>query len=195
MQPEHYFTKKPTSKVKERLINTVLRGQEFKFLTGSSMFSPAKVDLGTRVLIDHARVNPGDALLDLGCGYGPVGIAFAHIADVTMTDVNERAVKFARRNADLNNVPVKVFSGNMYEKIKGKFDVILLNPPQTAGKKICNEMIEQAPNYLKKDGTLQLVARHQKGGKQFELKMQQVFGNVETIGKKSGYRVYLSRVQ
>jgi len=192
---EHYFTKKPTSKIREQVIKAILRGDEYTFYTASSMFSPSKIDLGTRVLIEHAQVEPGSSVLDLGCGYGPVGIVFAKIAKVTMTDVNERATKYARKNVQTNDVNAEIISGDMYDAVKSKFDVILLNPPQTAGKKICNAMIEQAPQHLKKNGSLQLVARHQKGGKQFELKMKEVFGNVETIGKKSGYRVYLSRVQ
>jgi 16S rRNA G1207 methylase RsmC len=193
---EHYFTKKPTSELREQVITVLLKGEEYTFYTGSSMFSPSKVDLGTRVLIAHAKVEPERSLLDLGCGYGPVGIVFAKIAKVTMTDVNERAVKYARKNAKVNNVKIEVLSGDMYDAVEGKkFDVILLNPPQAAGKKVCNVMIEQAPKYLKKGGNLQIVARHQKGGKQFELKMQEVFGNVEILGRKSGYRVYMSRAQ
>jgi 16S rRNA G1207 methylase RsmC len=61
-----------------------------------------------------------------------------------------------------------------------------------AGRKICYKIIEEAKKHLKKNGTLQLVARHQKGGKMLEKKMQEAFGNVEAIAKKSGFRVYLS---
>ena len=73
------------------------------------------------------------------------------------------------------------------------FDTILLNPPQKAGKDVCFRMIEEAPNHLKEDGTLQIVATHNKGGKTLAKKMEEVFGNVDSIVKKGGVRVYLSR--
>jgi 16S rRNA G1207 methylase RsmC len=91
----------------------------------------------------------------------------------------------------LKNVEVR--NGNMYDAINEKFDVILLNPPQTAGKDVCFEMIEKAKHYLVKNGSLQIVARHNKGGKTLMQKMKEVFNNVETLAKKSGYRVYISR--
>jgi len=196
MTHEHYYTTQPSSKLKPQTFTTTLRDQKLTFTTGSGVFSPKKIDLGTRILIEHARVQPGQRLLDLGCGYGPVGIAFANTADVTMIDINERATQLAKQNAKKNNVDVAVKTGNMYEPVQEeRFDVILLNPPQTAGRKLCNEMIAQAKHHLETGGTLQVVARHQKGGKQFEKHMQEIFGNVETIKKQSGYRIYLSTLQ
>jgi len=88
---------------------------------------------------------------------------------------------------------VEVIVSDKFKKIEGKFDTILVNPPQTAGKQLCFEMIEKSKEFLKKTGTLQLVARHNKGGKTLSLKMQEVFGNVKDIAKKSGYRVYLTQ--
>jgi 16S rRNA (guanine1207-N2)-methyltransferase len=73
------------------------------------------------------------------------------------------------------------------------FDTILLNPPQTAGKKLCFELIEESKAHLKKDGLLQLVARHNKGGKDLSKKMLEVFGNVEPTAKEAGFRVYVSK--
>ena len=75
---------------------------------------------------------------------------------------------------------------------KNDFDVILSNPPQTAGKELCFKLIEESKNYLKYNGSLQLVARHKKGGNTLSKKMEEVFGNVKVIAKKSGYFVYLS---
>jgi len=81
------------------------------------------------------------------------------------------------------------------KKTKDKFDIILSNPPQSAGKKLCFEIIEKAPLFLKLRGSLQLVARHKKGGKDLSKKMQEIFGNVETLGRKSGYHIYYSEKQ
>ena len=81
----------------------------------------------------------------------------------------------------------------MFENIKEEFNTILVNLPQNAGKDICFAMIEQSNNHLKKDGTFQAVSRHQKGGKEYEKKMKEIFGNCEALAKGGGYRVYISR--
>lgn len=181
---------------KER-ISAKLRGREFIFDTGSGTFSKTKVDNGTTLLVNEAQMLPGQKILDLGCGYGVLGIAIKKTCSqcvVTLTDINERAVKLAQENAKLNLVDVEVLSGDRYDSVKGRvFDVIFLNPPQTAGRELCNSMIEQAFDHLETDGFFWLVARHQIGGKMFEKKMEDVFGNVETIARESGFRVYRSK--
>ena len=80
-----------------------------------------------------------------------------------------------------------------FENIKDKFDTILLNPPQTAGKQLCQKLIEDSKQHLNPKGCLQLVARHNKGGKELSKKMFEVFGNMKEIAKGSGYRTYLSQ--
>ena len=92
-------------------------------------------------------------------------------------------------------VDAKVVQSDAFENIDENFDVILLNPPQTAGKKLCFKMIEEAKEHLKKGGSLQLVARHQKGGKTLQKKMEEVFGNSEVLSRQSGFRVYMSYLQ
>lgn len=194
---EHYYSEKPTSELKIRQIKAILRGKEFLFYTGSGVFSPEKVDIGTTLLINDSRIEPKAKILDLGCGYGPVGVTIKKIfpeTKVFMTEINQRAVMLAKRNAKLNSTYVSIAQGNLYEGVKEeKFDIILVNPPMAAGKQLCFEMIEQAKEHLTEGGTLQLVARHQKGGRELEKKMQEVFGNVEEISKKSGFRIYLSK--
>ena len=89
------------------------------------------------------------------------------------------------------NLEISILLGDGYETVKDKkFDVILLNPPQHAGKDLCFRLIEQAKDHLTGKGSLQIVARHQKGGKPLKRKMGEVFGNVEVIGRGSGYQVY-----
>ena len=95
-------------------------------------------------------------------------------SEVVLTDINSRAVKIARMNKKRNRVEnVSFVQGDMFEKVKGKFDTILFNPPQTAGKSICFQMIEKSKDFLKEGGTLQLVARHNKGGKSLSGKIIQ----------------------
>ncbi|MBW2992535.1 methyltransferase [Candidatus Woesearchaeota archaeon] len=190
----HYYDEKQKSKFSLRKFKARLRGNELEFYSGSGVFSKKKVDKGTMVLVENCIVK-GD-VLDMGCGIGVVGVAVKKdcpSCDVYMTDINKRAVKLARMNTELNKVKIKLFQGDLYEPLKGKrFNTILSNPPYTAGREVCYKIIEDAKKHLVDGGSLQLVARHQKGGKMLERKMEEIFGNVKELVKKSGYRVYLS---
>jgi 16S rRNA (guanine1207-N2)-methyltransferase len=190
---EHYYTEKPTSELRKSKIMARLRGKEFTFVTGSGVFSIKKVDNGTILLIENASIK--GRVLDLGCGYGVVGIAIKKDFpdnEVVLSDINMRAVKLARENAKLNKVEVNIVQGDMFSKVSGRFGTILLNPPQNAGKKICFSMISQSKEFLREKGTLQLVARHQKGGRSLSKHMEEVFGNVDVIKRGGGFRVYIS---
>ena len=194
MENEHYFSEKQESAFRINSIEINLRGSEFKFDTVSGVFSVGRVDKGSFLLIEKCIIEDSWRVLDLGCGYGVVGIVVKKVFDceVVMTDVNKRAAYISKKNAKKNNVEVSIVRGDMYEKVEGLFDTILLNPPQHAGKDLCMEMISKSEKYLKKGGLLQVVARHNKGGKSFALKMEEVFGNVRDIAKKGGYRIYVS---
>lgn len=192
----HYFSEKQDSALRINEITARLRGRDFEFLTASGVFSIKKVDKGTEILVNNCLVEDGWRVLDLGCGYGVVGVVLKKLCpklDVVMTDVNKRAVKLAKMNAKLNKVEVDVRQGDMYSDVDGKFDTVIVNPPTTAGKDICFAMIEQSKDFLKKGGILQVVARHNVGGKTLMKKMEDVFGNAEHIVIKSGYRVYVSK--
>lgn len=191
---EHYYSEEQKSEIKLRKIRAVLRGNEIELWTGAGTFSPKRIDKGSELLANESIIKNGWRILDLGCGYGAVGIAAAKAhpeSEVVMTDINKRAVKIARMNKKHNKLAnISVFQGSMYESVSGKFDTILLNPPQTAGKETCFRMISLAPKHLKDRGLLQVVARHSKGGKALSEKMKNVFGNVDVHARKSGYRIY-----
>jgi len=194
---EHYYSEKQTSKLRIKEIGVSLRGNNLRFCTGSGVFSIGKIDKGTTLLIEKSIIKQDWSILDLGCGYGAVGISIAKAfpsTSIVMADINERAVGLSKMNVKLNQtINITTIQSNLYDKIQERFNAILTNPPQTAGKKVCFEIIEKARSHLKEGGLLQLVARHKKGGKALEKKMKEVFGNVEDIGKKSGYRVYVSK--
>jgi 16S rRNA (guanine1207-N2)-methyltransferase len=193
---EHYFSSKPKSKPRSNIISYSYCSKEFTFETSSSIFSRNKVDKGTELLIKESNMRPKSKILDMGCGYGPVGTILSKLhpgLDITMSDINERALALAKKNIQINNIKAKVIKSNLFENIDEQFDIILSNPPQSAGKKLCFKLIEDSFDHLKNKGTLQLVARHQKGGKDLAKKMEEVFGNVKTIARKSGYHIYLSK--
>ncbi len=194
---EHYYSKNPRSPLNLRIIHEYIRGIRFSFYTGSSVFSPKKIDNGTRLLAENMVIPHGSMVLDIGCGYGVLGIVAAKICPdcrIFMSDINERAVMLAYRNSNLNHVKTVVKSGNLYEPWKNfKFDVILSNPPMSAGKDTCIKIIEGAYKHLTDGGSLQVVVKYRKGGKIIENAMEEIFGNVEVIAKGSGYRILMGR--
>ena len=192
----HYYTKKQTSKLRLKKIRIKVKDIEYDIFSGSGVFSKDKLDLGSKILIENCLIKNNWGVLDLGCGTGVVGISIKKIypsLKVLMIDINERAVELTKKNIELHNLKdVEVRKSNLFEKINEKFNTILVNPPQTAGKDVCFKMIEKSKKHLIEGGILQLVARHSKGGKILSEKMKDIFGNVNTIAKRSGYRVYVS---
>jgi len=182
------------------LLRVYLRGLYLEFLTAPSVFSKKKIDAGTKLLAECMRLPKSGFVLDLGCGYGPVGIVAA-ISNpklhVIMTDINERAVWLTRQNVKRNNVHnAEVRYGFLYEPVEDiKFQTILSNPPLTAGlKNVIIPLICQAKDHLTKDGSLQLVVRTGSGGKRIGQIMKETFGNSEIIDRQSGYRVFISTI-
>ncbi len=194
---EHYYSEKQRSPAEVHEFSCRLRGQMFRFLSASGTFAKYRVDAATRLLVEHAAVAGGARILDLGCGIGVIGIAMARLfnASASMIEINERAAGLAKRNAGLNGVAdrVEVLQGSLYGPVgKSRFDAILVNPPMAAGRELCYRIIDEAPEHLSKGGTLQLVARHTKGGAMLEARMAERFGNCKTLAKQGGFRVYCS---
>jgi len=192
---EHYYSENPESELKIKKICQNIKGAALEFYTASGVFSKDKIDTGTLALAENMIIEKNSKVLDVGCGIGILGIVAAKFfnANIIMTDINKRAILLAKKNTELNNVKAKIYQGNLYETIKDNdFGVVISNPPQTAGKDLCFQLIEESKNYLKEKGSLQIVARHNKGGKTLSKKMEEVFGNVKVIAKKSGYFVYMS---
>jgi 16S rRNA (guanine1207-N2)-methyltransferase len=196
---EHYYTKNPKSTFYTKEFSINLFNKQMIFYTGASVFSIGKLDTGTKLLIENCIIKDEDdfKLLDLGCGYGIVGIALKKKypkISVTCSDINNRAVELTKKNSFLNKTKIETLQSDIFENLKDKlFDTILINLPQNAGKDICFKIITESFDHLKNNGTLQTVSRHQKGGKSYEKKMIEIFGNCEYVGKGSGYRIYLSK--
>ncbi len=194
---EHYYTKKQKADHDTLTITASLRGGEYSFLTDAGVFSKKRIDRGTRLLIEHMKIKPSDMILDLGCGYGILGIVAARIAVsgyVYLVDINERAAYLTEKNININKISnASVFCGNGFAPIQNKvFDLILSNPPFRAGKKIVYGFLHQAASYLKDGGRITMVARTSQGAKSLANEMEMVYGNVSELGKGGGYRVYES---
>jgi 16S rRNA (guanine1207-N2)-methyltransferase len=197
---EHYFVEAPKSKFGLGILRTRLRGLGFEFLTASSTFSHRRIDPGTRLLIESMILPEEGNVLDIGCGYGPIGIAAAKMKPrvfVHMTDVNRRALALAEENAKRNGVRnVRIAEGPLYEPVSGLlFDVILSNPPITAGiRKVVAPLIQGTVEHLKKGGSLQLVVRTTKGGENILKIIEETFQRWEIVARGGGYRVFEARL-
>lgn len=195
---EHYYTERPSSLPRKGLLYCTLRGYEFTFLTSSGVFSRRRIDTGTRFLIESMILPDEGLALDIGCGYGPIGITAAKLRPclwVWMTDVNRRAVALARENSLRNGVKnVQVMYGYIYEPVESLiFDVILTNPPISAGiDKVVEPIIVGAFEHLGYGGSLQLVVRSNKSGKTLSAIMEKIYGNLEVVARRSGYRVFMA---
>ena len=194
---EHYFTEQPKGEARYGLVRATLRCKRFEFVTASSVFSTKRIDLGTHVLIEAMQLPEKGCVLDIGCGYGAVGIAAAKFnpdLHLTLTDVNRRAVLLARQNAERNRTHnVEVCHGNLYEPVQGRcFNLILSNPPVSAGMETVLAIIQGAPTQLSCGGTLQMVIRSKIGKKTLPDAFTEAFGNCAVLAIESGYRVLMA---
>ena len=194
---DHYYVRRSSSPLRLGLIRARLRDRYFEFLTASGVFSKRKIDLGTRLLIEVMDLPEEGLALDVGCGYGAIGIVAAAIRPrlkVILTDVNERAVWLAKKNVERNLVSsnAEVRQGFLYEAVEGlQFDVILSNPPIAAGMKVVEALIRGAHERLRPGGSLQIVVRSKLSTRPKAF-MEDSFGHVEIMARKSGYRVFRS---
>jgi 16S rRNA (guanine1207-N2)-methyltransferase len=195
---EHYFTRVPTSRMRQWTIRETLRGRSWSFRVASGVFSGRSVDAGTRLLIETMRIGPGDRVLDLGCGYGVVGLTAAALArkgQVWLIDSNERAAGLAAKNAadhELSNTHVIVGDGAAAIR-SASLDVVVTNPPIRAGRRAVTAFIDEAWRVLRPGGRFYLVARTAQGARTIAKLIAERFGTVAQVRATSGYRVYEAR--
>lgn len=194
---EHYFSKQPQSKSSPKTWKYQLRGSEFRFTSDVGVFSKNEVDFGSRLLIEQFTEPDleGD-LLDLGCGYGPIGISLASSypkRKVVMSDVNERAIQLVEKNAENNHISnVEIVHSDRFTSLSNReFAAIVTNPPIRAGKQIVHQLFEESKEALKKDGVLWVVIQKKQGAPSAKEKIESLFGNVEIVARDKGY--YLLR--
>ncbi|HEY8423036.1 MAG TPA: methyltransferase [Thermoclostridium sp.] len=193
---EHYYSEKPTSEIKEKVFKETYKNKTLEFVSVSGVFAfENHIDKASRILIETFKPT-GHKVLDMGCGYGAIGLFIKALYPqliVTLTDINERAVLYAQKNAERNNLWVQIIKGDLYEGVGNSlFDDIVTNPPITAGKKVVTRIISEAREHLEYNGAFWLVAYHNKGGSTYKKIMEEIFGNVEDVVKQGGIRVYRS---
>jgi 16S rRNA (guanine1207-N2)-methyltransferase len=194
---DHYYSNKPKSASNRQSFEAVLRSHNFRLMSDAGVFSRDGVDYGSQVLIEHMVIPTDARVLDIGCGYGPIGLTAARLAPqghVTLIDINERAVELARHNAVTNGISnVSFAQSDLFSAVEGEtFDVILSNPPIRAGKAVVHHLFVESWKHLKPGGTTWVVIRNKQGAPSARAKLEEIYGEqaVIEVGKDKGYRLY-----
>lgn len=194
----HYFINDPKLESQERTYKVSIFNEEFSFITDRGVFSQDGLDFGTETLLKNLKININvTRMLDVGCGVGVMGIILKKVnknLDITMSDVNTRALSLATKNASINGVDVKIIESNLYEHIDDKFDLIISNPPIRAGKKIIYALYSDARNYLNAGGELWIVVRKQQGAKSTIEYLKTIYKDVNVIAKDKGFYIIKSNL-
>ena len=189
-----YYAENPDAAHDIHELRVELLGQKMTFLTDAGVFSKKMIDFGSQALLKNVAVNEGESLLDVGCGYGTLGLTLVKAFGVqaTLVDINKRALDLAEQNAVKNQVAATIFQSNVYETVQGQFDHVISNPPIRAGKQVVHEVIAGRFDHLKAGGDLTIVIQKKQGAPSAKAKMEEVFRNCEIVKKDKGYYILRS---
>lgn len=190
---DHYYTRDPQSASRPAECSFTYRGIDLTFQTDAGVFSRGEVDTGTRLLLEALPEDMGGEILDLGCGWGVIGISIARKwpeARVTMADINTRALDLSRENAKRNRAEVVCAESDGMAAFEGKtFDAVVTNPPIRAGKQVIYKMFADAARSLAPEGALYLVIRKQQGAESCIRYLQTLYATVEKLDRSGGFWV------
>ncbi len=189
----HYFLNDNNLASDIKPFNININGYKFSFNTDNGVFSKGELDFGTSLLIKNVlKIDISGDILDLGCGYGAIGITIAKLTDsnVTMSDVNRRAIHLTKMNAKKNNVDVNIIESDGYENIDDNYDYVISNPPIRVGKKKLYELILNTKNHLKVNGKLIIVIRKEQGALSLIKDMSKDY-DINVLDKEKGFFIIL----
>ncbi|MET3699945.1 16S rRNA m(2)G 1207 methyltransferase [Bacillus oleivorans] len=190
---DHYYSRKPEVKSNRSTVIFQRHNRSIRFTTDAGVFSKKEVDFGTRTLLESFEVPEVEGpYLDVGCGYGPIGISIAQDNPerlVHMVDINERAVQLAEENAEANQVKnVKIYQSEGFGSItENAFAAILTNPPIRAGKQVVHDILAKSYDHLVQNGELWVVIQKKQGAPSAKEKLEEIFGEAEVVKKNKGY--------
>lgn len=192
---DHYYSQKPTVKSDRKTWEFTLKGQLFTFHSDRGVFSKKEVDFGSRLLVDTFKLPDiqGD-ILDVGCGYGPVGLSIAkhYNRHVDLIDINERAIELTIENATVNAIEnVTIFQSDLFQNIADdrEYAVVLTNPPIRAGKIVVHSIFEESYNRLVSGGELWIVIQKKQGAPSAINKLNEWFSEVDIVEREKGYYI------
>ena len=189
----HYFTDNSSLRSDPKEFTYHFNNEQFTFTTDIGVFSKGEVDFGSYLLIKNVYDKAiGEDCLDLGCGFGPVGIIvkrFNPSINMDAVDVNSRAIDLTNLNAKINNCEIKTYKTDDILTLNKSYDTILLNPPIRTGKIIIYGLYEKAHAALKNEGSLYIVIRKKQGADTSYQKLKDIFKEVNIVAKEKGYVV------
>ena len=190
-----YFAENPDAEHDIHELKVQLLGQKMTFLTDAGVFSKKMIDYGSQALLKCLDFHKQESVLDVGCGYGTLGLTLVKAKEVeaTLVDINQRALDLARQNAERNQVLATIFQSNIYQNVEGRFHHIISNPTIRAGKQVVHEVIAGSYAHLLEGGDLTIVIQKKQGAPSAKAKMEDVFGNCEILKKDKGYYILRSR--
>ena len=189
--PEYYYTHTPNSEHEERHFTSVFMGKTLAFETDAGVFSKQHIDPGSEILCKslpelHGRV------LDMGCGWGAMTVMtlsrFPSL-EVTMADVNERALDLAVRNVQKNSMQAKAVLSDGFANIEGEFDAVITNPPIRAGKRVIYDMFLKAREHLSASGALYIVIQTKQGADSALKFLRENCADADIIARGGGFKV------
>ena len=190
----HYYTDNSDLDSDRKEFTYYFDNEVFRFTTDIGVFSKNSVDYGSYILIRSiVHRDLGTSFLDLGCGYGPIGIIIKRFhpeTDVELVDVNSRAVELSKLNGVSNKTDIKVHKCEDITLLDHKFDTIALNPPIRAGKAVIYDLYAKSKEMLGEGGHLYVVIRKDQGAKSSQKELETRFASVERIERDGGYFVY-----
>ena len=195
----HYYQNDPSLASNLHKISFDINGLHISLWTDNGVFSKSRVDEGSfaflKVLLP---LNLSGRILDLGCGYGTIGLTIAlsnKEARVDLADINTRALALCEKNAKELGLSqnVTVLQSDIYQNIEGPYDSIVVNPPIRAGKRVTYAMYEGAKQRLIDGGSLYIVIRKAQGGPSARDYIESLFGNITLLKRDKGYYIYQAK--
>ena len=188
---EQYFASDPTCESRPVTYTYGFRGKTFTFKTDAGVFSKGETDFGTDLLLNSLPALSGRTL-DLGCGFGVIGICLAATepVDMVMSDVNRRALGLAEENKKTNGVQAEVVESDGFSALGGRFRQIITNPPIRTGKQAVYSLFAQCREHLEEGGALYLVIRKQQGADSAKAYLSTLFSSVEAVARKKGFYIF-----
>lgn len=189
----HYYTDNSQLASNPRSFDYYFDNEKFIFTTDNGVFCKENIDYGSYLLIKNTfRQALGNRLLDLGCGWGPVGIIIKRFnpdIEVTAVDVNSRAVQLTNLNAVQNKTLIKACLCTDILTLNLLFDSIILNPPIRAGKVVIYDLYDKAYHTLRENGSLYIVIQKKQGASSSVNKLSELFKTVTVLDREGGYWV------
>lgn len=188
----HYYTNDDVTSVKDYFTFTY-QGHDVQLISDNGVFSKHRVDYGTRVLLDTLEVKDAKRVLDVGCGYGAIGLSLKAVYPdlvIDMVDVNRRALALTAEACERNVFTgVKAFESDGYAQVTSRYDLILSNPPIRAGKAVVMRILSEAYDHLEVGGRIIVVIQKKQGAPSARKKLEETFGNCEILRRDKGYYI------